>query len=103
MRTAIGLAAALVLGMSLLVSAQDAFPMFADVAAKVGITLLNICGAAAKDYIVEANGNGAAFFDYDNDGDMDVLIANGSTLENYGKGGDQMVALYKNNDGMFTD
>ena len=57
----------------------------------------------SKDYIVEANGNGTAFFDYDNDGDMDVLIVNGSTLENYKKGGDPMVALYKNAGGTFVD
>src|SRR5262249_9366343 len=53
--------------------------------------------------IIEANGNGAAFFDYDNDGDMDVLITNGSTLENYRKGGSPMVALYRNDGGRFVD
>ena len=95
--------AGLILGTSLLLSGAEAFPVFVDVAAKVGITLMNICGGPSKDYIVEANGNGAAFFDYDNDGDMDVLIVNGSTLENYKKGGDPMVALYKNNGGSFVD
>jgi len=93
----------LVLGTSLLLSAEDGFPSFVDVAEKVGITLMNICGGATKDYIIEANGNGAAFFDYDNDGDVDVLIVNGSTLENYKKGGDPMIALYKNNGGTFVD
>jgi len=93
----------LLLGTSLLVVASDEFPSFVDVAAKVGVTLLNICGGAAKDYIIEANGNGAAFFDYDNDGDMDILVVNGSTLENYKKGGDPMIALYKNNNGSFVD
>ena len=77
-------------------SFSEAFPKFVDVAAKVGITLMNICGGTSKDYIVEANGNGAAFFDYDNDGKIDVLIVNGSTLDSYKKGGDPMVALYKN-------
>ena len=42
-----------------------------DVAGQTGVTLMNICGGASKDYIVEVNGNGAAFFDYDNDGDME--------------------------------
>src|SRR5437870_13435471 len=86
----------MVLATSLLFSAEDVFPLFVDVAAKVGITVLNICGGMSKDYIVEANGNGAAFFDYDNDGDMDVRIVNGSTLENYKKGGDPIDTLYKN-------
>jgi hypothetical protein len=95
--------AVLFVACSLVLFAADEFPSFVDVAAKVGLTLVNICGGATKDYIVEANGNGAAFFDYDNDGDLDVLIVNGSTLENYKKGGDQMVALYKNNGGTFVD
>src|SRR5215475_3357620 len=93
----------LVLGTSFLLGAEDGFPSFVDVAQKVGLTLMNICGGASKDYIIEANGSGGAFFDYDNDGDVDVLIVNGSTLENYKKGGDQMVALYKNHGGTFVD
>src|SRR5213593_671756 len=95
-------AALLVLGTSLLFSAADAFPVFVDVAGKVGVTLMNICGGASKDYIVEANGNGAAFLDYDNDGDMDILIVNGSTLEHYKKGGDPIVGLYRNDNGRFV-
>jgi hypothetical protein len=82
---------------------ETAFPVFVDIAEKVGITLMNICGGSQKDYIVEANGNGAAFFDYDNDGKVDVLIVNGSTLEHYRKGGDPMVALYRNVNGHFVD
>ncbi len=75
-----------------------------DVADHAGLKLLNITGEQSKDYIVEVNGNGAAFFDYDNDGYIDVLIVNGSTLEHMKRGGDQIVALYRNNgDGTFTD
>src|SRR5262245_47530305 len=96
-------AALLILGAGLTVSAADTFPAFVDVDAKTGVTLMNICGGTSKDYIVEANGNGAAFFDYDNDGDMDILIVNGSTLETYKKSGDPMLALYKNNGGTFVD
>jgi hypothetical protein len=82
---------------------ETAFPVFVDIAEKVGITLMNICGGSQKDYIVEANGNGAAFLDYDSDGAVDVLIVNGSTLEHYRKGGDPMVALYHNVNGHFVD
>ena len=92
-----------ILTAAFLLPAENAFPGFLDVAAKVGITLLNICGGASKDYIVEANGNGAAFFDYDNDGDMDVLITNGSTLKDLKNGGSPMAALYENVGATFVD
>lgn len=77
---------------------------FTDAAARAGLTLLNVHGSPAKDFVVDANGNGAAFFDYDNDRDLDALIVNGSTLERLAKGGDPMVALYRNDGrGRFTD
>jgi len=75
-----------------------------DAAAEAGIDLVNVSGGPAKDYIVDANGNGAAFFDYDNDDDLDVLIVNGSTRERVAQGGDPMVALYQNDGrGHFRD
>ena len=53
---------------------------------------------------MDANGNGAGWFDYDNDGDLDALIANGSTREQFARGGDPMVALYQNDGtGRFRD
>jgi enediyne biosynthesis protein E4 len=81
----------------------DDFPVFRDVASSLGLNLVNISGEGRNDYIIEANGNGAAFFDYDNDGDMDVLITNGSTLKHYAAGGDPVVGLYENVDGRFRD
>ena len=75
-----------------------------DVAAKAGVTLLNICGDTSKDFIVDANGSGAAWIDYDNDGRLDLLIVNGSTREHLKQGGDPMVVLYRNDGaGRFED
>jgi len=84
--------------------AADTPITFTDVARAAGLTVLNIAGTAAKDFLVDSTGNGVAFFDYDNDRDQDVLIVNGSTLERLAKGGDQMVTLYRNDGGgRFTD
>ena len=65
--------------LALVPQASDVTIRLVDVAEQAGLTLLNICGGSSKDYILDVNGNGAALFDYDNDGDMDALIVNGST------------------------
>ncbi len=84
--------------------AQSTAIRLVDVAADAGLVLVNVSGGPDKDFIVDANGNGAAFFDYDNDSDLDVLIVNGSTRERLDQGGDAMVALYRNDgSGRFTD
>jgi hypothetical protein len=65
---------------------------------------VNVSGGPNKDYIVDANGNGAGWFDYDEDGDLDALIVNGSTRGQSARGGDPMVALYQNDGhGSFRD
>src|SRR5215470_779367 len=85
-------------------NAQGTSLRLVDVAAQSGLDLLNVSGGPAKDFIVDANGNGAAFFDYDNDGDLDVLIVNGSTRDRLSQGGNAMVALYQNDGaGHFRD
>jgi hypothetical protein len=76
--------------------AQDSAITLIDVSSEAGIDLLNVSGSPTKDYIADANGNGVAFFDYDNDGDMDALLVNGSTVDRLARGGDPMVALYEN-------
>jgi hypothetical protein len=75
-----------------------------DAAVAAGITLRNISGTPAKDFVMDANGNGAAWFDYDRDDDIDALIVNGSRLDLLNRGGDPMAALYRNDGGgRFTD
>src|SRR5438067_191440 len=55
---------------------------FRDVAAEAGITPRLVCGATDKRYILEVNGSGCVWFDYNNDGYVDLYIANGSTIAN---------------------
>jgi enediyne biosynthesis protein E4 len=54
---------------------------FTNIAAEAGIQPEIRCGGPEKKWIPEANGTGAAWLDYDNDGRLDLLIVNGSTLE----------------------
>jgi hypothetical protein len=79
------------------------FSRFVDVAEKAGLTKTMVYGGTDHiTYIVELNGGGCAFFDYDNDGWMDIFILGGRRLEGDPPGSSNR--LYHNNrDGTFTD
>ena len=76
---------------------------FNDIAEAAGLRAPVIYGGVeAKKYILEANGCGCAFLDYDNDGWMDIFLLSGTRLE--GAPPEATNRLYKNNrDGTFTD
>jgi enediyne biosynthesis protein E4 len=79
-------------------------PLFVDVTRPAGLKFHLLCGGREKLYIVETQCGGAAAFDYDNDGWMDILLINGSTIEDYKAGKCHSPSLYHNNhDGTFTD
>jgi enediyne biosynthesis protein E4 len=87
-------------------SAANDFPVtFTDVAGAAGLSTPTIYGGIdRKRFIIETNGCGVAFFDYDNDGWMDVLILSGTRLEALPSGGKPTNRLYRNNhNGTFTD
>ena len=79
------------------------FSTFTDVAAEAGLTQTMLYGNPEHNtYIMEVNGAGCAFFDYDNDGWMDALVLGGRTLQEIPPGAGNR--LYHNNrDGTFTD
>lgn len=76
---------------------------FVDVAASAGLVAPVVYGGTdRKEYILEADGCGCAFIDYDNDGWMDIFILTGTRLT--GAPPDTTNRLYRNNrDGTFTD
>ena len=79
---------------------------FVDVGREAGLTLPNVWGDPNhKRYIIEAKGSGIAFFDYDQDGWLDIYLTNGTRLgEPWPAGSAPTSHLYKNNrDGTFTD
>ena len=85
-------------------SPMSGAPLFVDVTHSAGIDFHLTCGGKEKLYILETMCGGAAALDYDNDGWMDVLLVDGSTLADYRSGKCHAPRLYHNNhDGTFTD
>ncbi len=79
---------------------------FIDVAEKAGLHVPNVWGGVdTKRLIIETKGSGIAFFDYDNDGWLDIYLTNGSRLDAHWPAGKEPTThLFKNNhDGTFTD
>lgn len=76
---------------------------FTDISEQAGLQFPSIYGPLDRsNYIVETTGCGVAFFDYDNDGWMDLLVLSGTRLE--GTPADTSNRLYHNNrDGTFRD
>jgi hypothetical protein len=83
---------------------------------EVGVSFVNIgreCGLNAKTvfggehwnkYLLETTGCGVAFYDYDNDGWLDIFLVNGTRLEGFSVGSEPTSHLFRNNrDGTFTD
>jgi hypothetical protein len=79
-------------------------PQFIDIAAQAGLTHASVYGDPDKKrYIIETNGCGTAFYDYDNDGWMDLLVLSGTRLEQP-ENNAPTNRLYRNNrNGTFTD
>ena len=68
-------------------------PQFEDVAQKAGLTVAHI-SSPDKKYIVESMSGGVGLIDCDNDGKLDIITVNGSTVQRYKQGGDLMITLY---------
>jgi hypothetical protein len=89
-----------------LLSGVDAGVQFVNVAREAGLRTKTIYGSEKRNrYLMETTGCGAAFFDYDQDGWLDIFLVNGSRFEGGWTAANAPVSrLYKNNrDGTFQD
>src|SRR5882762_925883 len=55
-------------------------PTFKDIAKDVGLTAVHIAAPEAH-YVIDSTSGGVGFFDCDDDGRLDVVLINGSTVE----------------------
>jgi len=78
---------------------------FLNVARESGLNAKTIFGGEHKNkYLLETTGCGVAFYDYDNDGWLDIFLVNGTRLEGFASGSEPTSHLFRNNrDGTFTD
>ncbi|TNF92063.1 MAG: CRTAC1 family protein [Gammaproteobacteria bacterium] len=77
---------------------------FVDITQQAGIEFIHINGAYGERLMPETMGGGGGFFDYDNDGDPDILLVNANYWPGHEEGPSPTLKLYRN-DGQkkFTD
>jgi hypothetical protein len=68
-------------------------PRFEDVSKQAGLTVSHI-SSPDKRYVIESMSGGVGFIDCDNDGKLDIITINGSTVDRFKQGGDPMITLY---------
>lgn len=80
---------------------------FKNIAAEAGIAFTHVNGAKGEKLLPETMGGGCAFFDYDNDGDQDLLLVNSCYWpwdESAKSATPPTAALYRNDgNGKFAD
>src|ERR1700676_936199 len=78
-------------------------PLFEDVTKSAGLTAPNLAQPGNR-YVIESTSGGEGFIDCYNDGRLDIVTVNGSSVDRYRQGGDLMVTLYRQTgDLKFTD
>ena len=77
---------------------------FVDFTTEAGITFKHVNGASDRKFYLETMGSGAAFLDYDNDGNLDLYIVNGAPLPGFESTTPPTNILYQNDgNGVLTD
>src|SRR5260370_19047819 len=73
-------------------------PTFKDIAKDVGLTIVHVAAPEAH-YVIDSTSGGAGLFDCDDDGRLDVVLVNGSTVEPLRAGGHPLLTLYHHEPG----
>ena len=84
------------------VSSRNQNMRFTDVTAELGIEFQHVNGESGRKYFIEPIGSGVALFDFDNDGDLDLYLVNGSDLPGMTSSIPPTNRLYRNDGGTFT-
>src|SRR5262249_54073912 len=78
---------------------QEAPPWFRDITDEVGLNFIHNAGPVGRYFMPQSMGSGAALFDFDNNGRLDIYL-----LQNGGPNSDSTNRLFHQGaDGRFTD
>jgi hypothetical protein len=85
-------------------SAPLMLPTFKDVAAVAGLNFTHVSGASERKHLPEILGSGGLFFDYDDDGWVDVFLVDGGSIADTALGRRARHRLFRNRrNGTFED
>jgi hypothetical protein len=85
-------------------AAAPSLPTFRDVAASAGLNFTHTSGASERKYLPEILGSGGLFFDFDDDGWVDVFLVDGGSIADPQAGRQARHRLFRNRrNGTFED